>query len=311
MGTRRSALATRQTELVLAALRARRPEARFEVVLISTEGDERPDVSLRALGGTGAFVKRIERALIAGEIDLAVHSLKDVPTELEPGLVLAAIPERGDPRDALVVPAASGPELASPACGLSDVARERLPELAYGARIGTGSARRAAQLLALRDDLELLDVRGNVDTRLRKLDGGEFDALVLAAAGLSRLERSSRATRLLTPEECLPMVGQGALAIEARVSDREAVAVAGTIEDGTTRVCVDAERAFLSALGGGCALPVGAMAVVDGGELWLRVALGDASGRSVSRRDGRVPVERAGELAERLADKMMAAVGGR
>ena len=289
VGTRRSALALAQTELVLELLRAAAPEARFEIVPLSTEGDERRDVSLRELGGTGAFVKRIERALLDDEIDLAVHSLKDVPTQLEPGLLLAAFPERADPRDALVLPK-----------GVSD--------LKLGARVGTGSARRASQLLLMRPDLRLEDVRGNVDTRLRKLDAGEHDALVLAAAGLQRLGRAERISRLLDPDELTPMVGQGALALEARADDAETVALAARIDHAPTRLCVEAERAFLARLGGGCRLPVGALATVEGEELRLRVALGDEGGRRVERREGRCALAGAIGLAERLADEVLAAV---
>jgi hydroxymethylbilane synthase len=308
LGTRRSALALAQAELVAAALRARHPGLQLQLVHISTEGDERRDVPLQRLGGTGAFVKRIERALLDDEIDLAVHSLKDVPTQVERGLVLAAIPERADPRDALVVRAEKAPTAASPACSIEEIARERLPEVPYGARVGTSSQRRAAHLLAVRDDVEIADVRGNVDTRLRKLDEGQYDALVLAAAGLDRLGRAARIARRLDPDELLPMVGQGALAVETRADDAEAVALVSAIDDGTTRACVEAERAFLAALGGGCALPVGALAEVEGGQLRLRVALGDASGRRVERREGRAPLEEGRALASRLAAELLAAV---
>ncbi|HEY3109003.1 MAG TPA: hydroxymethylbilane synthase [Chloroflexota bacterium] len=313
VGTRKSALATRQSEMVVAALRRARPEARFELVQISTEGDERRDASLREIGGSGVFVKRIERALLANEVDLAVHSLKDVPTELEPGLMLAAIPARADPRDALVVRLEPRPEPASPACAIEEIARERLPDLPHGARVGTGSARRAAQLRAIREDLEILDVRGNVDTRLRKLDAGELDALVLAAAGLARLGRLDRATRLLDPKEMVPMVGQGALAIEVRSDDQVALETAAALDDWPTRVCVEAERAFLAALGGGCALPVGALAVLEDGEkpaIRLRVALADERGRRVERLEVRAAVDQIGQAAVRLAAEALRAVEG-
>jgi hydroxymethylbilane synthase len=302
VGTRRSALALAQTELVLGMLRAAAPEATFEAVPLSTEGDERRDVSLRELGGTGAFVKRIERALLRHEIDLAVHSLKDVPTQLEPGLLLAAFPERGDPRDALVLPAGH------PGHPGHLPAHDIVGFLPQGARIGTGSARRARQLLQLRPDLVLEDVRGNVDTRLRKLDEGDFDALVLAAAGLQRLGRADRISRLLDPDELTPMVGQGALAVEARADDGEAVALAARIDHRPTRLRVEAERAFLARLGGGCRLPVGALATIEGGELRLKVVLGDEAGQRVERREGQARSADAAALAERLADEVLAAV---
>jgi len=307
IGTRRSTLALAQAELVAAALRSRHPDLQLRVVHISTEGDERRDVPLQRLGGTGVFVKRIELALLGDEIDLAVHSLKDVPTQIERGLVLAAIPKRADPRDALVVRLETAPTAASPACSIEEVARERLPELAYGARVGSSSQRRAAQLLALRDDLELADVRGNVDTRLRKLDEGQYDALVLAAAGLDRLGRADRIAKRLDPDQLLPMVGQGALAVETRADDAEAIALVSAIDDPTTRACVEAERAFLAALGGGCTLPVGALAEVEDERLRLRVALGDASGRRIERREGRAPLEEGPALASRLAAELLAA----
>lgn len=306
VGTRRSALALAQTGLVIDAMRCAYPDLAFDVVHISTEGDERRDVSLQLLGGTGVFVKRIERALLADEIDLAVHSLKDVPTRLEPCLVLAAIPERADPRDALVVRAVEARGFASPACALVELARERLPELEYGARVGTSSQRRAAQLLALRDDLAVDDVRGNVDTRLRKLDDGQYDALVLAAAGLDRLGRADRVTRRLDPDELLPMIGQGALAVEAREADVLARDVAGAVDHAETRTCVEAERAFLAALGGGCTLPVGALAEIDGGALRLRVAVASQDGRRIERREARVGVRNGVTAANSLAAQLLA-----
>lgn len=304
LGTRRSALALTQTEMMISAMRQARPDVAFEIVPMATEGDERRDVPLQVLGGTGVFVKRLERALLAGTIDVAVHSLKDVPTQLEPGLVLAAIPERADPRDALVVAAEPVPSAASPACSIEEIARSRLPELPYGARVGTSSQRRAAQLRALRDDIELGDVRGNVDTRLRKLDEGQFEALVLAAAGLDRLGRADRITRRLDPDELLPMVGQGALAIETRAADAIARDVAACLDHAETRACVDAERAFLAGLGGGCTLPIGALATFDAGVLRLRVAV--ARDGRVARREIRVTADAAGEAARQLAAEMLA-----
>ena len=288
VGTRKSALARAQTELVLEMLRRARPGVELEVVTISTEGDERRDVPIAALGGTGAFVKRLERALLAGEIDLAVHSLKDVPTALEPGLVLAGIPQRGDPRDVLVVGGATRYEGA-------------LPELPEGARIGTGSARRGVQLRALRPDLRILDVRGNVDTRLRKLDAGEYDALALALAGLERLGVEGRTRRALEPDEVVPMVGQGALAIEARADDAGAVELARLVDSPETRACVEAERAFLAGLGGGCQLPVGALARVQGSTIHLRVFLEGPGQRVVD-----LPARDAVEGARRLAAELLA-----
>ncbi len=303
VGTRRSALATRQTELAIAAMRLQRPEIVFSVVPISTDGDERRDASLREIGGTGVFVKRLEGALLAEEIDLAVHSLKDVPIHLEAGLALVSTPARADPRDALVVRGSGGAGTTVRPSPLHP-----LPELVHGARVGTGSARRGCQLRALRGDLVIADIRGNVDTRMRKMDEGEYDALVLAAAGLARLQRTDRVARLLEPEEVVPMVGQGALAIEARVDDALACEVARSIEDSETRECIEIERAFLEALGGGCTLPLGALAVRLGSEVRLRAALGDSRGDRVERRDVRASRAAGRDLARATAAELIAAL---
>jgi hydroxymethylbilane synthase len=217
------------------------------------------------------------------------------------------VPERGDPRDALVLPSGAG--AAPQAVADGPPARDPFEALPRAARIGTGSARRATQLLRLRPDLELRDVRGNVDTRLRKLDAGELDGLVLAVAGLERLGRADRISRPLDPAELMPMVGQGALAIETRADDREALALAGRIDHPPTRSCVEAERAFLRRLGGGCALPVGALAMLEGDELLLRVVLADPQGgRRLERRAGRARADAAVALANDLADQALAAL---
>jgi hydroxymethylbilane synthase len=301
IGTRRSALALRQTDMVMAMLLALQPDLICEVVHIATEGDERRDVPLAAIAGTGVFVKRIERALVAGEIDLAVHSLKDVPTEIEPGLCLAAIPPRADPRDVLIVgvrPADSGSPGGTSVAGLP-----------AGARVGTSSQRRAVQLRALRSDLAIVDIRGNVDTRLRKLDDGEVDALILAAAGLDRLDRGDRIARRLDPDEMLPMVGQGALAIETRADDGRVRRLVAGLDHAASRLAVESERAFLAALGGGCTLPVGALAEVDGDAFRLRVLAASQDGGRIERRDERGSRQDAARIADRLAREILATVG--
>ena len=218
------------------------------IEIIKTTGDKITDVPLAKVGTKGLFTKEIEEALLDGRSDLAVHSLKDLPTELPPGLILAGVPRREDPRDAIV--------------------GRRLDELAQGARVGTSSLRRAAQLRKLRPDLEIESVRGNLDTRLRKLDEGRYDAIVLAAAGLKRLGWAGRIAELLAPDVMCPAVGQGALALEARESGAGRDACAA-LDHADTRAAVTAERGVLAALGGGCQVPIGAYATVADGHLRL------------------------------------------
>ncbi|HZZ96852.1 MAG TPA: hydroxymethylbilane synthase [Jatrophihabitantaceae bacterium] len=244
VGTRGSALARVQTDLVVAAL-----GAPAEVVPIVTEGDRSSD-ALTQIGGTGVFVSALRQALLDGDIDVAVHSFKDLPTAAADGIVLAAVPPREDPRDALVA-----------RDGLT------LGELPGGARVGTGSPRRAAQLRALGLGLEIVAIRGNVDTRLGKVAAGEVDAVVLALAGLRRLGRADDATEILDPIQVLPAPAQGALAVECRWSDDEARAVLHALDHPDSRAAVAAERALLAALEAGCSAPVGALAVVAFGEL--------------------------------------------
>jgi hydroxymethylbilane synthase len=252
-GTRGSRLALRQTELVLDALRAAHAGVRIDVREIKTEGD-RSAAPLSEIGGLGVFTKAIEDALLAREIDIAVHSLKDLPPRITPRTTIAAVPPRADPRDALVT--ADGRKLA---------------DLPSGARIGTGSERRAVQLRALRPDVEPVQIRGNVDTRIRKVDAGEYDGAVLAMAGLERLGLAARAAQVFEIDEMIPAVGQGALAVQVREDDADALALVRAIDDGATRIAVEAERAFLERLGAGCRLPVGAFAFVKGTRFLPRV----------------------------------------
>ena len=290
VGTRGSRLALRQTQLVVEALRACHPDVQFEAREVRTEGDRRSQDSLSRIGGQGVFVKELEAALLRGEIDLAVHSLKDAPVELAPGLTLAAIPQRGDPRDALV--SRDGATLAT---------------LPAGARVGTGSGRRAVQLRALRSDLVPVDIRGNVDTRIRKVDEGAVDAVVLAAAGLERLGLLERAAEVFPPEVMLPAVGQGALAVEARADDAELLDLLSPIDHQETRLACEAERAFLGRLGGGCRLPFGALAVVQGETLRARGFISDMEGARAFRAEvseAAADAESAGvRLAEALLDQ--------
>jgi hydroxymethylbilane synthase len=252
IGARGSRLSLRQVELVCEALRAAHPGIALDVREIHTEGD-RSSAPLSQIGGTGVFTKAIEDALLACEIDIAIHSMKDLPARVADGLTVASVPRREDVRDALVTRTGG-----------------RLESLPAGARIGTGSERRAVMLRAMRGDVVTAEIRGNVDTRIRKVEQGEYDATVLAMAGLSRLGLSAKVAQVFEPEEMLPAVGQAALAIETRADDDEAIDAARAIEHAETRAAVDAERAFLERLGAGCRLPVGAWATVSNGQLWLR-----------------------------------------
>lgn len=288
VGTRGSRLARRQTEQIVQSLRACHPDLRLEAREVRTEGDRQTETSLLRIGGQGVFVKELEAALLRGDVDLAVHSLKDVPVELAPGLTLAALPQRGDPRDALV--SRDGATLAT---------------LPSGARVGTGSRRRAVQLRAFRPDLEPVDIRGNVDTRIRKVEEAQVDAAVLAAAGLERLGLLERAAEVLSPDVMLPAVGQGALAVEARADDAELLALLSAIDHRETRAACEAERAFLRRLGGGCRLPFGALAAVEGETVRARGFISDAEGARTFRAETSGPAEEAKSVGVQLAERLL------
>ena len=263
LGTRGSALARAQADRVRVALENANPGLRVEMVFIRTSGDAGTQGALAAGGLKGLFVKEIEEALLAGTIDAAVHSMKDLPASLPGGLVLGAVPARATAHDVLLSAGAGA-----------------LSSLASGARVGTASVRRRAQLLARRRDLEVVSLRGNVDTRLRKWRGGEIDAIILAAAGLERLGLSDPGARALSIDEFLPAVGQGALALECRADDARTRARLAAIADVRTEAATRAERAFLLAIGGDCNTPLAAHATVEGGALRLRVLeIGRASCR--------------------------------
>ncbi len=289
LGTRRSTLATTQSEQVAAALRALGHD--IELVEITTEGDV-STAPLATLGGTGVFAAAIRTALLRGEVDLAVHSLKDLPTTPEPGLVVAAIPVREDPRDVLVA-----------RDGLT------LGELPAGAVVGTGSPRRVAQLAALGLGLQLRGVRGNVDTRIGLVRSGACDAVVLARAGLARLGRLAEVTEVLDPIQVLPAPGQGALAVECREDDAEVAALLRDIDDADTRSCVTAERAVLATLEAGCSAPVGTLAEIvegeDGAELSLRAFVGSVDGSLELRRSAVGPVADAARIGADLATVLL------
>ena len=290
LGTRASALATTQSGHVADMIRERLGRD-VELVEVSTEGD-RSSAPLASLGGTGVFVSALRDALLDGRVDIAVHSLKDLPTTPAEGIALAAIPLREDPRDVVVA-----------RDGLT------LGELPVGSRLGTGSPRRVSQLAALGLGLELQGIRGNVDTRIRKVREGEVDAIVLARAGLSRLGRLDEATEVLDPLQMLPAPGQGALAVECRTGDAELVAALAQLDDAATRAAVTAERAVLATLEAGCSAPLGALAEVvegeDGEELWLRAVALSADGGLSVRMSATGPVDDAAGLGTRLASEML------
>ena len=295
IGSRASRLALWQAGHIQERLRAVGREARIE--MIHTSGDRITDRPLAAIGGQGVFVKEIEEALLAKRIDLAVHSLKDLPTQQPEGLVLACVPEREDPRDLLAAPGA--PSLA---------------DLPAGAVLGTGSPRRACQILVLRPDLHIQDLRGNVDTRVAKLMRGEYGAILLACAGVRRLGLQVEG-QVLALEQMLPAVGQGALAIETRADDAEARAVLAPVNHPPTAAAVAAERAFLLGLGGGCQAPIAAVGEVAGEGLSLRGLVGDPEGGRLlrGRRSGSAadPEAVGAALAESLLEQGAAALVAR
>ncbi len=276
------------------AARLRELGAEVEIVLLSTRGDREQGAPIGELGGQGLFTKEIQAALLDGRADVAVHSLKDLPTDAVPELVLAAVPERGPNGDVLV----SGK--------YADVG-----DLPAGAIVGTGSARRRAQLLHARPDLQLAEVRGNVDTRLRKLDAGEFDALVLAEAGLVRLGLADRIRQVLPKELMLPAVGQGALGIECRADDDATREWLSKLDDANTRASVTAERAMLAALRGGCLAPVGAWGRVDAGQLRLTGVVLKSDGSERRFAEGAVPLGASESLGRAVAAELLAAGAGK
>jgi len=292
IGTRGSALALWQAEWVKAQLLAAHEEMAVELLVIKTTGDKILDVPLARVGGKGLFVKEIEEALLGGEADLAVHSVKDMPAELPEGLHLAVMPPREDPRDALISRNGAG-----------------LDALPNGARVGTSSLRRAAQLLHLRPDLRIETLRGNVDTRLRKLESEGFDAIVLAAAGLKRMELSHVVSEYLEPERILPAVGQGALGIETRTADAFTNEMVVSLAHQKTMTVVSAERAFLKRLEGGCQVPIGAHATMEGDTLILTGMVADLEGVRLIRRELRGDAHQPEAVGERLAGVILESGG--
>jgi len=287
IGSRGSKLALVQAESVAARIRQLYPQSDVSIHQVVTKGDRNRSTQPDQVAGIGIFVKELEEALLDNRIDLAVHSLKDMPTEIPRGLCLFAVTERLDPRDVLV----SG--------------SKKLSELAPGARIGTGSFRRAVQLASYRPDLEICGIRGNIDTRLRKVSRGEFDGVILAAAALERLGYEGRVSEYLPLEHFLPAVGQGVLAIEGRVTDKEIKRLIDPINHLPAWQSITAERAFLFALGGGCRAPIAALGTVNGTTLELKGMVADAGGRQIlyDREEGSTAVPE--EVGKRLAQKML------
>lgn len=288
IATRRSPLAMWQAEFVRDALLAIHPGLHVELVKIVTQGDKILDVPLAKIGGKGLFVKELEQGMLTGDADIAVHSMKDVPMEFPEGLHLPVICQREDPRDAFV-----SNNYAS------------IDDLPQGARVGTSSLRRECQLRSARPDLQILTLRGNVNTRLAKLDAGEYDAIILASAGLKRLKLEARIRSPLSPEQSLPAVGQGAVGIETRVDDVEINALIAPLLCPETWIVVSAERAMNKRLAGGCQVPIAGYALLEDGNIWLRGLVGRPDGSLTLRAEVRGKADEAESLGIALAEDLL------
>lgn len=293
IGTRGSQLALYQANWVKERLVQTHPPLKVTLITIKTTGDKIQDAPLAKIGGKGLFVKEIEEALIQKRIDLAVHSIKDVPTELPDGLHLSAITKREDPRDVFISKDGT-----------------LLKDLPQRAKIGTGSLRRQAQLLHFREDFELIPLRGNLDTRLKKLERMNLDGIVLAMAGVKRLGLEARITQIIPTEISLPAIGQGALGIETRKGDREVEEQIYFLDDPESAIAVSAERAFLKRLGGGCQVPIAAFAKLVDSNLWMDGLVGTVDGRRLVRHHLEGPLEKAESLGTELAEILLGK-GGR
>lgn len=292
IGTRQSLLALWQSNHIASLLRKQYPDCQVTLKKIVTKGDRILDVPLAQIGGKGLFTKEIETELLDGTVDLAVHSLKDMPTVLPEGLCLTAITTRANVGDAFV-----SNKYAS------------FSELPQGAVLGTSSLRRKAQLLAVRPDLKIVDLRGNVDTRLRKLDEGQMDAIILAAAGLERLGHADRIREIIPTTVCLPAVGQGALAIECRSDDKEVRDMLAFLNDLSTKQATDAERAFLGLIEGGCQVPIGVHAEVENDNVKIEAVIASLDGSKVLRNNITGPAADAVGLGRKLGQQMLAEGG--
>ncbi len=290
IGSRGSQLALWQANWVQDAIKTHWPDITTELVIIKTTGDKILDVPLAKVGGKGLFVKEIEEAMLSGRIDIAVHSMKDMPAELPHGLCIGAVPQRENPQDALVTDGYAS-----------------LADLPEGARIGTSSLRRSAQLLHQRPDLSIEPLRGNLDTRLKKLTTTDLDAIVLAAAGLRRLGLADRITTTLTPETMLPAVGQGALCIESRTNDDKIASVISSLDDAVTHTAVIAERAFLHRLEGGCQVPIAGHATIDHNDrMTITGLVAELDGSRMIKQTLEGPCDQAAKLGLQLADALLA-----
>ena len=294
IATRKSLLALWQAEYVKAELERHHPGIRIELVPLVSRGDKIFDVPLAKVGGKGLFVKELEQAMLEGEADIAVHSMKDVPMEFPTGLGLSVICEREDPRDAFV-----------------SNHFKTLADLPSGSVVGTSSLRRQCQILEARPDLSVRFLRGNVQTRLQKLDNGDYDAIILAAAGLIRLELEDRIASRLAPEECLPAGGQGAVGIECRTNDTSLVGLLAPLHHPQTAECVQAERAMNRRLEGGCQVPIACYAIHTDSGLWLRGLVGAPDGSLILRDDIRGPASDAESLGVALAERLLTAGAGK
>ncbi|MDF1578754.1 MAG: hydroxymethylbilane synthase [Desulfobulbales bacterium] len=293
IGTRASLLAMTQSTNIKNLIEARYPGTTVELVKIITKGDKIVDVPLAKVGGKGLFVKELEEAMLSREVDMAVHSMKDVPSELPDELHIGVVTKREDPRDAFL-----------------SVKYQSFSELPQGARVGTSSLRRKSQLAALRPDLVIEDLRGNLDTRIRKLDEGIYDAIILATAGLNRMQWSERITAKFSPEEMLPAVAQGAVGIELRRDSEELLAGLAFLQDKETTIAVEGERAFLHRLEGGCQVPIGAFGTVDGSRLTLTGLIASIDGKEVLRKQLVGEVNDAKSMGVKLAEELLE-MGGR
>lgn len=289
IATRKSALALWQANFVKAELEAAHPGLQVELVPMSTQGDKILDTPLAKIGGKGLFVKELETAMLEGRADIAVHSMKDVPVDFPEGLMLHTICQREDPRDAFV-----------------SNTYQQLADLPQGAVVGTSSLRRQCQIKAMRPDLQIKDLRGNVNTRLAKLDAGEFDAIILASAGLIRLGFEARIASFLEVGTSLPANGQGAVGIECRSDDLIVQQLLAPLEHQETRICVLAERAMNRKLQGGCQVPIGAFAVLQQNELWLRGLVGQLDGSEILRSEIKGEATQAEQLGTQLAEQLLA-----
>lgn len=288
IATRQSPLALWQAHYVKERLEAHHPQLRVELVPMVTRGDVILDTPLAKVGGKGLFVKELELALLEDRADIAVHSMKDVPVEFPDGLGLSIICERGDPRDAFV-----------------SNRYENIAALPHGSVVGTSSLRRQCQLAASRPDLIIRSLRGNVGTRLSKLDAGEYDAIILAVAGLQRLGLESRIRQPLSAEQSLPAVGQGAVGIECRLDDERTLALLAPLNHPQTAIRVTAERAMNTRLEGGCQVPIGSYAELVDGDIWLRALVGSPDGKTMVRGERRGPAEDAAALGVSLAEELL------